>query len=54
VLVVEGVEPDSKTYSTLMDKLKTTLSGFEVPKEIIFLKTLKRTGNGKLIRDIDF
>lgn len=54
VLVVEGLEPDSKTYSSLKDKLKTKLSGFEVPKEIIFRTKLKRTGNGKLIRDIDF
>lgn len=54
VLVIENVEPDEKTYSNLMEKLKTKLSGFEVPKEIVFRKKLKRTGNGKLIRNADF
>jgi len=54
VLVVEGQEPGEGEKLKILDKLEAKLDGFEVPKEIFFRKKLKRTENGKLIRDTDF
>jgi O-succinylbenzoic acid--CoA ligase len=50
-LIVEGDKMNEAEYVAFFNEIKTNLAGFEVPKEIIFQTTIKRTLSGKLIRD---
>lgn len=52
VLIVEGNDLNEAEHSAFFDEIKTKLSGFEVPKKIIFQTTFKRTLSGKVIRDV--
>lgn len=51
VLFFETENPENENASAILEKLKSVLTGIELPKEIIFRTKLKRTENGKLIRE---
>lgn len=50
VLYVEDSGNLKKQIFHLWEKIEARLSGFEIPKEIIFSKNLSRTASGKIIR----
>lgn len=51
VLFIESEKPESHEIQRLQILVKTNLNGFEVPKEIHFVKKFNRTKSGKIIRD---
>lgn len=42
----------SKTENDLRIAIEERLSGYEIPKSIIFMKEFERTGNGKILRPV--
>jgi O-succinylbenzoic acid--CoA ligase len=50
ILFIETRSPEEKKASNLKEMLRMNLSRFEVPKEIVFLKSFHRTPTGKLDR----
>lgn len=51
VLFVEDPEKKlAETNNELMDVVRERLTGYEVPKNIVFMEKFMRTGNGKILR----
>ena len=50
VLFIESDHPQQETIDDIWLDIKSVLSGYEIPKEIIFKKEFKRTLSGKIIR----
>lgn len=51
-LIVEA-KPSEYNFEDLKIKMKSVLQSWQVPKDIIFTPRLKRTDNGKIIRNVD-
>ncbi|MBE0650896.1 MAG: AMP-binding protein [Bacteroidales bacterium] len=51
VLFIESKIPKDSDIHKLQELIKTKLTGFEIPKEILFLEKFDRTESGKIIRE---
>jgi len=52
VLVIERKNKPEPNENQLWKLIKNKLTGFEIPKEIIFTEEIETTSNGKIIRSL--
>jgi len=50
VLFIEEPKAEKQNTSVVLEKVRSKLRGFEIPKEVVFKKQFKRTASGKIIR----
>jgi len=52
VLIIENKNEQKLNKNQLWELMKSNLSGYEIPKEIIFVDKIKITSSGKIIRTL--
>ena len=50
ILYIESEKPEDTEFQKILSLIKENLTGFEVPKEILFIRKFNRTESGKIIR----